>query len=262
MHLFGETRGIPAIASSHLQCWALTLSAYNYSIAYKSGKELGNADGFSHLPLPESPSEVPLTGETVLLFKCVQHSPVSTNQIKNWTARDPLLSKVYRYAIVGWPTSVEDNDLLPYFRRRDEISAEGGCLLWGSRIVVPPPARASIVELLHETHPGIIRMKALARSYVWWPGIDATLEAQVRNCHSCQENQRSPPKAPLHPWDWPDRAWARVHVDFAGPFMGKHFLLLVNSYSKWLEIHAVSTTSTEAALSKLCLIFSTDAWPT
>ena len=197
------TRGISAMASARLQHWALTLSAYNYSICYKSGKELSNADCFSRLPLPESPVQVPLAGETVLLLECLQqHSPVSTKQIKNWTAHDPLLAKVYRYTMQGWPTAVgDDDDLLPYFSRREEISAEGGCLLWGCRIIVPPPAQSSIVQLLHETHPGITRMKALARSYVWWPGIDATLEAQVRNCHSCQENQRMPPKASLHPWN-------------------------------------------------------------
>ena len=130
IHLFGESRGIPTMASARLQRWALTLSGYDYKIVYKSGKELCNADGLSRLPLPDSPSTVPLPGETVLLLECLQHSPVTWNQIKNWTARDPLLSQVYLYTMQGWPRIVE-NDLLPYFRKKDEISTEGGCLLWG-----------------------------------------------------------------------------------------------------------------------------------
>lgn len=53
-----------------------------------------------------------------------------------------------------------------------------------------------------------------------------------------------PPKALLHPWEWPERPWSRLHADFAGPFMGHYFLLVVDAYSKWLEVHIVSSTST------------------
>ena len=53
-------------------------------------------------------------------------------------------------------------------------------LLWGSRVVVPPEERERVVEELHETHPGICRLKALARSYVWWPKMDADVEQKVR----------------------------------------------------------------------------------
>ena len=38
-----------------------------------------------------------------------------------------------------------------------------------------------------------------------------------------------PPKAPLHPWSWPERPWERVHADYAGPFLGHMFLLLVDA---------------------------------
>ena len=52
------------------------------------------------------------------------------------------------------------------------------------------------MEELHQTHPGVSRMKSLAISYVWWPSVDADLEAKVKNCHSCRLNQRAPAKAP------------------------------------------------------------------
>ncbi|CAI8055819.1 Retrovirus-related Pol polyprotein from transposon 297, partial [Geodia barretti] len=37
-HLFGEKKGIPIMAASRIQRWALTLSAYEYSIEYCPGK--------------------------------------------------------------------------------------------------------------------------------------------------------------------------------------------------------------------------------
>ena len=38
-HLFGRSRAIPPMASARIQRWALTLSAYDYEINYKLGKE-------------------------------------------------------------------------------------------------------------------------------------------------------------------------------------------------------------------------------
>ena len=100
----------------------------------------------------------------------------------------------------------------PYEQRKDELSVQNGCILWGSRVVVPPPGRAPVIKMLHEGHPGVSRMKALARSVVWWPGLDLELEKQVKQCAECQEAQKSPPNAVLHPWEWPSKPWSRVHA--------------------------------------------------
>ena len=110
-------------------------------------------------------------------------------------------------------------------------------------------------------HPGITRMKGLARSYVWWPGMDAAIEDRAKECYLCQESQKSPVKAPLHPWEWPERAWARVHVDFAGPFEDHMFLLLVDAHSKWMEIHPVKRADSKTTIQKLRTIFATHGLP-
>ena len=79
--------------------------------------------------------------------------------------------------------------------------------------------RQEVMEELHKDHPGVVRMKSLARSHVWWPDIDKAIEECVKACQACQSSKNSPAKAPLHPWAWAC-TWERIHVDFAGLFLG------------------------------------------
>ncbi|XP_048091652.1 uncharacterized protein K02A2.6-like [Alosa alosa] len=128
------------------------------------------------------------------------------------------------------------------------MSVHKNCVLWGNRVVIPEQVRKDVLALLHDAHPGIVRMKGIARSYVWWPGLDAKVEQMVRGCSTCQQSRHAPPKAPVHPWECILRRWSRLHIDFAGPFHGKVFLIVVDSYSKWLEVELVSSMSSSAVI--------------
>ena len=111
--------------------------------------------------------------------------------------------------------------------------------------------------MLHEAHIGMSRMKAQARSWVWWPGMDSEIENSVRSCYTCQTHSKSPPKAPLFPWEWPQEPWSRLHLDFAGPFLGKMFLVLVDAHSKWVDIKIMSRITAPDTTLELRDIFST-----
>ena len=91
-------------------------------------------------------------------------------------------------------------------------------MLWGIEVDIPPKLQGSVLKELHNMHPGMTCTKRLARSYVWWPGIDSHIEELVKGCQSCQSFRESPAATPLHPWIWPTKLWQRIHVDFAGPF--------------------------------------------
>ncbi|KAL1419105.1 hypothetical protein MTO96_005220 [Rhipicephalus appendiculatus] len=54
--------------------------------------------------------------------------------------------------------------------------------MFGMRVIVPAKLRSLLLDELHEGHPGIVRSKQLARSYVWWPSIEADLEHRVKAC--------------------------------------------------------------------------------
>ena len=243
------------MASARVQRWALMLSAYNYQVQYVPGKENMNADVFSRLPLPVQPKEVPTPEELVFLIEGLEISPVTLPQIKNWTDHDPVLATVRKFVQQGWPRSV-DPEFHPYHTRQLELSIQDQCLLWGSRIIIPKPGREQILDLLHEGHPGMSKMKALARSYVWWPKIDADIEAKVKQCNQCQLSHPFSPVVPMHPWDWPEHPWQRIYLDYAGPFMGKMFLIAVDAHSKWMEVEIVNSATTQATIEHLRASFA------
>ena len=112
------------------------------------------------------------------------------------------------------------------------------------------------LKSLHVNHPGICRMKAIARSYFWWGRLDKDIEKLGKSCQSCHANQSNPPIAPLHPWVWPEALWKRIHVDFAGPFQGHTFFITVDAYLKWPEAVVMTTITSEKTTEVLRAIFA------
>ena len=66
------------------------------------------------------------------------------------------------------------------------------------RVVIPNELQDRVLE---ELQLDVVRIKALARSYVLWPNINAQMEELSKACSWCQQNQNMPTKAILHPWD-------------------------------------------------------------
>ena len=260
-YLFSETKGISQTSSSRIQRWALTLSAYHYTIRHKPGATLSNADALSRLPRAVTTSADCLPGDLAHLINHLSATTVSAANIKDWTAKDPLLSKVRRYVMVGWPETDLSPEFKPYRSRRQELSILDGCVLWGSRVVVPPQGRKAALDELHETHPGSSKMKALARSYIWWPKMDQEIEDLVKRCSICQETRSSPPSAPLHPWQWPNQPWSRLHIDFAGPYMGHMYMVIVDAHSKWLDAHIMSSITSAKTIETLRALFAVHGLP-
>ena len=131
----------------------LILSAYDYAIQYKEGIQNANADALSRLPLPDTPDSTPVPEETILLMELLETTPIREEQVKNWTKKTPILARVLKFIKQGWPSKCPDGDFQPYFHRRDELSFQDDCILWGNRVVVPPQGRRQVVDESHETQP-------------------------------------------------------------------------------------------------------------
>ena len=164
--LLKEDRAISAMASARIQRWALILSNYQYHLEYRPGTSICHADGLSRLPQPYTPGRVPVPEEVVLALTTMNDTSVTAEHISRWTATDTILSQVLQFVERVWPCDVT-RDRESYTRRKDKLSVQRGVLMWGARVVVPPKGRDTLLKELYETHPGIVKMKALARSYIW-----------------------------------------------------------------------------------------------
>ena len=123
--------------------------------------------------------------------------------------------------------------------------------------MVPAKLQERVLQELHVGHPGASKMKAVARSYLWWPGLNKCLDKKAKTCASCQEIKNNPPMAPLHPWIWPTQPWKSVHIDFTGPFKGHMFLVAVDSHSKWPEVKIMNSTTSQRTIEVLRELFAT-----
>ena len=251
---------LPALAAARLQRWAIILSTYQYEVEFRPTQQHGNADGLSRLPLINETQIETFSSASLFNINQIGTLPVKPEQLRLETSWEPKLARVLSYTMEGWPDSVTP-ELQPYCTCRHELSVEAGCLMWGMKVIVPTKLQNRVLAELHTSHPGIVKMKSLARKHVWWPGIDREIEDLVRGCPSWQSLQNKPPVITLHPWNWPTRPWQRVHVDFAGPFLGRMFLIVMVANSKWPEVVPMSTTTAEKTIGELRKLFAAHGLP-
>nr|XP_049462823.1 uncharacterized protein K02A2.6-like [Anopheles coluzzii] len=267
LKVFGSKKGIPVYTANRLQRWALTLLLYDFEIKHISTMNFGYADFLSRLMSSQRrPDEdyviaaVYVESEAkAILEDSINNLPVTHQMIVAETRKDAVLQQVISYINEGWPASVKlitDPDVKKFFVRREGLQVVDNCVMFGDRIVVPSKFRKRIVRQLHRGHPGMERMKSLARSYIYWPNVDDDVAQFVRQCDACAKAAKAPTKATLESWPLPDRPWQRVHVDFAGPIDGHHYFVIVDAYSKWPEIFRTRSITTTTTLDLLRETFS------
>ena len=133
--------------------------------------------------------------------------------------------------------------------------------MWDIRVIIPQKLQERVLQELHQSHPGIVRMKTIVQSYFWWPKLDRDIEHLTKSRLQCQSMKNAPPVAPLHPWIWPSKPWQQIHIDFAGLFKGKSFLIIVDAHSKWLEVIEMRSMTSLATIQELRRLFSSFSLP-
>ncbi|XP_029053297.1 uncharacterized protein K02A2.6-like [Osmia bicornis bicornis] len=130
-----------------------------------------------------------------------------------------------------------------------------------SKVLIPKKLRNRILEELHEGHLGIVKMNSVARRYCWWPGIDSNLKRLAKDCKNCNLVRADPPKIQAQTWPPAERVFQRIHINYAGPFRGHYFFVLVDAYSKWPELFITNDLTSSTTIDKCRQVFATFGIP-
>ncbi|KAF0313408.1 hypothetical protein FJT64_016063 [Amphibalanus amphitrite] len=134
------TADLEAVCNRHkLQRYALQLAAFTYDVELRPSEDMHLADSLSRMAVPggevePTDAEDDNSGGSYLLFMDGVAPVLTAKQLAAATRRDRVLSRVLTYVHSGWPGQVEQ-ELAPFRQRRDELSTDLGCLLWGGRTV-------------------------------------------------------------------------------------------------------------------------------
>ncbi|GFW57731.1 transposon Tf2-6 polyprotein [Trichonephila clavipes] len=172
--IFGSKRGLPVLAATRLLHYALILQSFEFDIIFRKTIEHGNADFLSRLPKTSEELEVK-DDITIFQMSQIEALPVTSKELRQETSKDIELGPLLRALREG-------KDLQG---REAQCTIEDGCIMYGQRVCIPRKFRKNVLEELHAGHLGIVKMKAIARSFVYWKNIDNDIEEAAENCVDC-----------------------------------------------------------------------------
>ena len=159
------------------------------------------------------------------------------------TREDRIYGKLFN-AVRSGVLDKKDKELEKFAGVFDNLHIEEEVIFYGSRVVIPGRQQQRMLDELHFSHIGIVKMKDVVRRYFWWPGVTKSIEETAAQCKECIKYKRKPAKQALCPWPYARRPMERVHIDFM-EFKGQMILIMVDAYSKkiWASNMGTDTTS-------------------
>jgi len=243
---------------NRLQRYIFRLSIFDFTLEYRKGIDNGNADCLSRLPLPNTPmsSEDKKEEKRFEVNHLKDGSKMDLNMklLAEETKSDDFLIKLLDFVENGWDISEIPAAYKAYFSKNNRLSIETGVLSYNGRAIIPESLKTQILQLLHSNHAGIVKMKQMARQYVYWEGMDNDIKNYVDSCENCQAVNTSHQGKTYGTWPIPKKPFDRVHLDFFH-FMGKTFLIFIDAYSRWLEIRLMKNTNSLILTKTLKSIF-------
>ena len=248
-------------APAQLQRMLLHLQQYDLVITYQPGKEMLLADALSCLPSRTNTKiKLDLWVNAILIYAFSQRC---LTKIAAETQQDPILLTVHRLTLNGWP---DRQGCVPrvarlYWSFCDELSIEGDLLTKGEWVIIPPSCRDNILADLHGSHAGIHKAMDLAKTCVYWPGMEADITDYIKRCPTCIECSNLPVET-LHPHEVPPRPWVKISIDFFQDHLGKKHLIVADYFSKFPYMFPVASTHHSKTISHLRELFTAEGMPT
>ena len=146
-----------------------------------------------------------------------------------------------------------------FWIQRKYITEYRGLLLKEEKIIVPENFKGQILERVHRGHQGGERCYRRVRESIWWPGMRNDILLYVEGCNICIKNRKMR-HLPLKNNELPTLPWEAVGSDLF-EFRGRDYLVMVDYYSRWLEIVELTDKTAEVLIRKTMGIFSRLGFP-
>lgn len=244
---------------ARLQRIRIRLQIYDLEVNYKPGKELYLADALSRSKVDDKSHK--LDQELDLqVYTVISNIPMSDEKkvlFEQETAKDETLQIVKQLILKGWPVQKEQvpDSAKPYFTYREVLSVIDNVIFKGKNVVVPKSLRKDMLDRIHVNHLGMEKSKNRARDILFWPNMSKDIENLVSSCETCLKYQRANTKEPMWSREIPFRPWEVLATDLF-EFKGNIYLLVVDVFSKYIEVVLLRETTAEAMIKNLKTIFA------
>ena len=248
-----------------IQRMRMRLMRYSYSIAHVPGKLLYTADTLSRAPYAQpTQNDHTFASETISYVSMMTRNLPATDkrleEIRMHQSEDETCCLISKYVKDGWPEkSLITGMLHQYWPYKHLITIQEGLIMYEARILIPSALRLDILDKIHQGHQGISKCRERAKQSVWWPGLSKQLGDLVNNCRVCCKNHKNPVE-PLVQGDLPEHPWQRIATDLF-EYKQNKYLLLVDLYSRYIEIAQLDKTQSSDIIRHMKSIFARHGIP-
>ncbi|XP_046477016.2 uncharacterized protein [Neodiprion pinetum] len=239
-----------------LQKMRLRLQPYDAEITYKPGKDLLIADSLSRAHLTKTNDDDDINTHILNIVLSESMSDKKKLEFVAETESDNELQTVIKLIRTTWPKEIKDVPKIakPYHTYHPELFESDGLVFKNNCVVVPSRMREEVLSKLHYNHMGIEKTKSRARDIVFWPGMNKQIQDTIMDCAVCQKFQKSHQNETLISNDVPSNVWEKIAVDLFY-LQGQPYLIMVDYYSKYVEIGLLTNESSETTIVMIKSLF-------
>ena len=180
--------------------------------------------------------------------------------IRQATLTDPALRDVIHFYQSTWlPVNDLPSDMRLYAHSKNHLTYGNGILMFDKHVVVPSTLRSRILDVLHAAHQGIVKSHAKARQTIWWPKIGACIKQHIGACATCMLRHLLVVEPPLSS-QLPNYPWQKVVTDLF-EHNSKHYIVVVDLYSRYLELDELRSQTAAHVINTLKAIFARHGIP-
>ncbi|CAL8111754.1 unnamed protein product [Orchesella dallaii] len=255
--------------TGRLARWSLELQGFDYDVVYRTGASNRAADALSR----------------AAALYLIEINSVTVDDIKLAQTNDEFLGGIIHYLQEGTIRAGDNKDqilkrvgdcaltneglLLRYVANRDKPweCEESHWRIWLSNVLAK-----HIISYFHSTtlggHLGMSKTYKKISERFWWKNMKKDVYNFLVSCETCQKTKVSH-TAPSGlgsslkvstPWD-------TVAIDLMGPYVkganqNQYLLVIVDSFSKWVEIFGIRQATSKIIISRLEEVFCRWGFPT